>query len=121
MVTHDRCEIDHYAHAPGQRILDGGRIADRDIPGHGWSAGVSATYDLGVVELGVGASTHAVDGPYGSGRYHEVSASLTRRFHWARGVPGWISLTLGRRIWEGTPPDGELDATTLMLNLGGAF
>ncbi len=107
----------------GPRMLSGGRIADRDVRGNGWTAGARASYDLGPVELEVGISESSIDTPYGSGRYRDYTVALTRRFHWTKNIPGWVSLSIGRRVWnkEKPPPVGEEDATTLMLSVGGSF
>jgi len=107
----------------GPRMLGNGRIADRDVWGNGWTAGVRGSYDLGPLELGAGASVSQIDTPYGSGRYRDLSVSVTHRFHWSKHVPGWITLSLTRRTWatDQPPPDGEEDSTTLMLSVGGSF
>jgi hypothetical protein len=105
----------------GQRPLGDGRIADRDIPGRGWDAGMRVVYDLGPVQVGAGASIHVVDGPYGSGQHRDLSLSLTRQFRWPGRTPGWISLSIRHRQWQGVPPTGEANETLLMLGLGWAF
>jgi hypothetical protein len=105
----------------GQRPLGDGRIADRDIPGRGWDAGMRVAYNLGPVQVGAGASVHVVDGPYGSGQHRDLSLSLTRQFRWPWRTPGWISLSIGRRQWQGVAPDGEGDETQLMIGIGWTF
>lgn len=121
--TRAKLTLDGEWWSSGPRMLGGGRIADRDVRGNGWSAGVRGSYDLGPVVLEVGISGSSIDTPYGSGRYRDYTVALTRRFHWTRNIPGWISLSVGRRVWhkDKPPPPGEEDSTTLMLSVGGSF
>lgn len=106
----------------GQRMLGGGRIADRDIAGHGWTAGARIAYDLGPVELEAGVSESGIDTAYGAGRYRDYSVSATHRFRWPYDMPGWISLSANHRTWVTEPPKGEpRSETTITLMIGWAF
>jgi len=93
-----------------------------DLPGEGWRAAVRLSRALGPVRFTADASLNHIDSRYGRGWYRDLSISIGRTKRLSRWMTGWISLSLGHRAWLGEErPDGEQDATQIMLSIGTTF
>jgi hypothetical protein len=92
-----------------------------DVVARGWRAAARLSYDFGFLRLGASASVDHVDTRFGSGSYVDLGVSLSRTVRLSRWMTAWISLSLGRRRWQGSPPAGEADSTEAMLTVGTTF
>jgi hypothetical protein len=87
----------------------------------GSRATVGFHYDFGWLQLDATISQNAISSHYGSGSYRDVELRLSKTKRFSRWVSVWIGLSLGRRVWDGTPPLGEQSSTHIMLSVGGTF
>jgi hypothetical protein len=94
------------------------RVVDHDTPVRGWRAGVSGSYDLGVVHLVTSVAVDHVDTDLGRDSLVTAGIGLRRTFRLSPAVRGWVGVTLGQRRWIGPPPTGEQSSTRFMLSAG---
>jgi hypothetical protein len=89
---------------------------------NGRRTAVGFHYDFGWLQLDAELARSSLSSRFGpSGTYRDVSLRLSKSHRFSRWVTGWIALSVGRRIWEGEPPEGEEDSTFIMLSIGGTF
>ena len=72
-------------------------------------------------QLDAELSQNVMSSRYGSGSYRDISLMISKSHRFSRWVTGWIGLSIGNRQWDGEAPDGEANATTIMLTIGGTF
>ncbi len=116
-----RLALDGASWSANLDMRDDGGPGARDIPGHGWRAGLRLSHDFGLVRVRTNGSINHVDTRYGTGTYTDVGLSIGRTHRLSRWMTGWISLGIERRRWSGPPPPGESNATELTLTIGTTF
>lgn len=87
----------------------------------GSRAAIGVSYDFGWLQLDAQISQNVLSSRYGSGSYRDFSLTISKSHRFSRWVTGWIALSIGHRQWDGEAPDGEADATHVMLSIGGTF
>jgi hypothetical protein len=124
----ERTELEIGPHT--RLVLDGGWWSNDDedprhplidSPGRGWEAGLRLSHGLGPVTIGASASVNQIDAQRERGRHVDVGLSLGRSVRLSRWMIGWVSLGIGRRRWLGDAPEGESDASQVMLTIGTTF
>lgn len=102
-------------------ILENTTWTNDDLAQRGWRSAAGLTRDFGVARLTATAAYGGTDGWIGGGRYVDLTIALTRTFKLSRWMTGFISLSLGVRSWQGTPPPGESNGASAMLSVGTTF
>lgn len=87
----------------------------------GWSGTIRLTRTFYGFQIGFEASMNRVDSALTHGTYRLVGLSIMRTKKLSRWMTAWISLTVGKRTWVGTPPPGEVNDTAAMLSIGTTF
>lgn len=95
-------------------------VPENDVA-NGTRMAIGFQYDFGWLQLDAWASQNVLSSQYGSGAYRDVSLTISKSHRFSRWVTGWIGLSIGRRTWTTDPPDGEDNATTIMLTIGATF
>ncbi|GEM_PF-5840408 len=95
-------------------------VPDNDVT-RGSRAAIGFHYDFGWLQLDAELSQNVMSSRYGSGSYRDISLMISKSHRFSRWVTGWIGLSIGNRQWDGEAPDGEANATTIMLTIGGTF
>ncbi|MDX2089631.1 MAG: hypothetical protein SFX73_17380 [Kofleriaceae bacterium] len=91
------------------------------IPGDGWGTTLRVSRQLGPLRIGGYASYQRLDTRLARGEYIDLGVSVGRTFTLSKWMTAWIALSLGTRRWQGSPPPGEQNETTLMLSVGTTF
>lgn len=94
---------------------------DNGMTGDGWGATVRLARTLGPFRVSGFASYQALDTRLGAGSYVDLGISIGRTHRLSRWMIASISLGLWHRQWNGRPPPGEADSTTIMLSVGTTF
>ena len=92
-----------------------------DDRARGWRGAAELSYDLGPFRVGASVAMGHVDDRYGSGTYQMVGLFAYKTFRLSRWMRAWIALGITHQQWNGTPPPGESNATTIGLSLGTTF
>lgn len=87
----------------------------------GWSGTIRVAHDFKWFQVGFEASINRVDSGTTHGSYRLLGLSIMRTKKLSRWMTAWISLTIGKRTWEGQPPRGETNDTAVMLSIGTTF